>query len=134
MPMYDYECDNCGTIFERYAGIDDTTLKCDCGGDARRIISVTGQYTANEDAPWIRTVLEVVNKDDPAPHVQEFVHNPTRTNYKRWMKGEGIVPVDYTEKGGPPEYKRPERKLDNRQIADAMMKALQKHRAISIAP
>src|SRR3990167_2138669 len=35
MPKYDFSCPSCGT-FERYAGYDDATIPCDCGGSARR--------------------------------------------------------------------------------------------------
>ena len=34
----------------------------------------------NQDADWIKSVVDVVDKDDKSPHVQEFIRNPTRDN------------------------------------------------------
>lgn len=108
MPIYDYQCTVCGNVEERIESIRKDTIKCaKCGKKSRRIISMSGVFTGNEDAPWIRTVLDVVDKENPARHVQDFVKNPTRRNYKAWMKGEGIRPADHTDHGGPPVYQRP---------------------------
>ncbi len=127
MPLYDYEC-KCGTVTEAIAGVNEDTLPCrQCGKGAARIISASGQFTGNEDAPWIRSVLDVVDKKNPAQHVQEFVKNPTRSNYHRWMKGEKIVPVDYTVRGGPPTYERPP-EPDRQKAVERMMRTLQSMR------
>jgi hypothetical protein len=85
-------------------------MPCRCGGVAKRIVSRGVVNTENEAPAWLRSVLEVVDKTNPAPHVQAFVRHPTRTNYRRWMQGEGIRPVDHTEHGGPPTYRKPEGK------------------------
>ena len=106
MPIYDHECPACGRVFETYAGLDETEVPCSCGGTAKRIISVSGQFIGTESSPWLRSVLEVVDRDNPAKHVQDFVKNPTRANYKAWMKGEGIRPLDHTERGAPPMHHR----------------------------
>jgi putative FmdB family regulatory protein len=107
MPLYDYECGDCGIVAEHFAGFAQTTMPCQCGSQAKRIISVSGQYCGNQDAPWLRSVLDVVDRESTKPHVRAFVQNPTRDNYKRWMKGEKIVPMDHTEGGGPPTYLKP---------------------------
>lgn len=41
MPIYEYECEKCKNIFEKYQHFDDDILtKCKhCGGDLRKIIS-----------------------------------------------------------------------------------------------
>ena len=95
-----------------------------CGKKAVRIISVAGQFCANQDAPWIKSVLDVVDKSNPAPHVQEFVRNPNRATYKAWMKGEGIRPLDHTEHGGPPVAKRP----DAPDMSGVTRELLERHR------
>lgn len=103
----DFECPS-HHITEHLVHWKQKKLKCPkCGKTAKRIISVAGQYMGNQDAPWIKSVLDVVDKSNPAAHVQAFVKNPTRANYKAWMKGEGIRPMDHTEKGGPPMAHRP---------------------------
>lgn len=126
MPIYDYECADCGRITEAFAGLDDTEMVCVCGETARRIISVCGQYVGNQDASWIRSVLDVVDRESTKPHVRAFVQNPTRENYKRWMKGEGIRPVDHTEHGAPPVYRKPEPTVDTKKITRELF---EKHRA-----
>jgi len=108
MPLYDYECPSCGIIPDVFAGINDDTTTCPhCGAESRRIVSISGQYCGNQDATWLKSVLDVVDKSSRKPHVRAFVDNPTRENYKRWMKGEGIVPADHKVHGGPPVYQKP---------------------------
>ncbi len=103
----DFECRK-GHIHEAFVERGTASRKCpSCGGRARRIISLGMVYTGNQDAPWLKSVLEVVDRDNPAPHVQAFVRNPTRENYRAWMKGEGIRPMDHTERGGPPLARKP---------------------------
>ncbi|MHC4315257.1 MAG: FmdB family zinc ribbon protein [Planctomycetota bacterium] len=109
MPIYDFECGSCGAITERYAKIEDEILACEqCASDAYRIISASGHYCGNQDAPWLKSVLEVVDRDPSKPHCVEFRKNPTRRNWKAWMKGEGIKPAPDTHHGAPMVASRPE--------------------------
>lgn len=130
MPIYDYSCEKCG-VFERIAGINEARLPCDCGREASRIISVSGQYCGNESPTWLRSTLEVVDKTNKAPHVQNFVRNPTRETYKAWMKGEKIKPADYTVKGGPPVYEKPKRDIGK--IADELYRRHKERKSLSIS-
>lgn len=105
--IYDFECPS-KHVTEHLVHWKQKKAKCPkCGKTAKRIISAAGQYAGNQDAPWLKSVLDVVDKTNPAAHVQAFVKNPTRDNYRAWMKGEKIAPMDYTEHGGPPTAKRP---------------------------
>lgn len=104
--LYDFECPK-GHIFEELAEYEEVIKRCSCGDMARRIISVSGQYLGNQNTNWLYSVLEVVDRESKAKHVQEFVKNPTRETYKNWMKGEGIRPADYKDHGGPPVYRKP---------------------------
>lgn len=97
MPIYDHECPKCDKIFEAIAGIDEISVPCECGAQANRIISCGQCYTGNEDADWLKSVLEVVDKDNPSPATQEFIKNPNRSNYRAWMKSEGIRPLENNE-------------------------------------
>jgi len=107
MILADFECPK-GHIHEALVESGRKAARCPaCGRKARRIISAGRVYTGNQDAPWLKSVLEVVDRDSKAPHVQAFVHNPTRKNYHAWMKGEGIRPMDHTEHGGPPASRKP---------------------------
>lgn len=128
MRIYDYECPACG-IYEDFGDPEADRVKiCDrCGAEAQRIISIgNSAYLGNQDAPWIRSVLDVVDRESKKPHVRAFIENPTRENYKKWMKGEGIRPVDYTEHGGPPVYRKPEPSVDTKKMARELF---EKHRA-----
>ena len=101
MPIYDYECRQCGYIWESFAHTEETLIDCvnpRCGGQAKRLMGVSRVNTTNQDSPWIRSVTEVVDKDSGSRHCQEFLKCPTRENYKAWMKGEGIRPLEANEK------------------------------------
>jgi len=112
VPLYDYECQDqtCGHVFETITGVDDQIVECPrCGFNAKRIITVHGACLFNQDAPWIRSVLEVVDKDSPKPETQEFLKRPTRDNYYNWMRAEGIRPMDSGERPRRPEEPNMER-------------------------
>ena len=96
--LYDFSC-QCGAIFEKLIDHSQTHAFCDkCGLNAKKIISASGHYTANEDATWIKSCLEVVSKDDNSPHVVNFRKNPNRSTLKAWMKGQGVRHMDEGEK------------------------------------
>jgi len=101
LKLYDYECKLCEYIFEALAD-ENTIVYCKkCGGYTKRIISAPGGTNANQDADWIRSVREVVDKDG-GPHCQEFLKWPTRGNLEKWMKVEGIRHFEKGEAVRPP--------------------------------
>jgi len=102
MPLYDYECTICGKTTESIQSVAQSCIKCECGAVAKRIISCSGHFTANEDTGWLKTVPEVIDRDTKNPVAKEFVKNPTRSNYKAWMKSEGIRPMERNEPTKPP--------------------------------
>lgn len=105
----DFECPECGEIEELIFDPEEHRVNfCPkCGAVSNRIISLGRVYLGNQDAVWLKSVVDVVDKSNPASHVQEFVKNPTRANYKAWMRGEGIRPADSTVGGAPPRYEKP---------------------------
>lgn len=108
MPILaDFECSKCNTVTEHYVDTQQKTVECKCGGKAKKIISLPGVYVNSENPNWLKSVIDVVDKEDKRPHVQEFIKHPTRENYKRWMKEEKIRPVDWTVHGAPPTYQKP---------------------------
>lgn len=128
MILYDFKCSSCGDITESIQAISTTEIECPtCGKEAHRIISCSGVNTQNEDAAWIRTVVDVVDKESKAPHVVEFRRNPTRTNYKRWMALEGLRPLESHE------YRGSKAGQDRvREITDIVLREQQKKRSINL--
>lgn len=129
MPIFDFQC-SCGNIEERIEHYDVDTIKCSqCSGESKKIISVSGVFTANEDTPWLKTVLEVVSKDDNSPHVVNFRKNPTRSNYKAWMKGEGIRPLEHpTSQHGEAHEAKQGRLRADRDHVHNMTESIMRHR------
>jgi putative FmdB family regulatory protein len=104
MPIYDYECTYCGHIAERIEHPDDRLSKrcpsCNLLG-AKRIISCgNSAYIGNQDAPWLKSVREVVGAE--TREGQAFLRDPTRANYRAWMQRKGLRPLEPGEKGGKP--------------------------------
>lgn len=103
MPLYDYLCKQ-GHTTESFENHSVKRIVCpQCGGRAKRVFSFSGVNTANEDAPWLKSVLEIVDTSATAkPETREFRRNPTRSNWKAWMKAEQIRPMERGE-----EHDRP---------------------------
>lgn len=100
MPLYDFRCRACGTVFEAMAGMDEAEKDCRCGGTADRCLGVGRGYRA--DADWLESVTAVVDKDATAAHVRAFLAEPSRGNYRRWLAGEGLRPLESGESRRPP--------------------------------
>ncbi|MYL84872.1 zinc ribbon domain-containing protein [Desulfovibrio aerotolerans] len=92
MPLYDFTCRVCGRTFEAMAAMDGGEEICVCGGSARRLVSVGRGYRADGD--WLASVAAVAEKDSDKPHVRAFLAEPSRANYRRWIRGEGIRPLE----------------------------------------
>ncbi|BAH73917.1 zinc ribbon domain-containing protein [Solidesulfovibrio magneticus] len=92
MPLYDFACRVCDREFEAMAPMDRTENICTCGGSAKRLLSVGRGYRA--DADWLPSVTAVADKTSPAPHVRAFLAEPSRANYRRFLRGEGIRPQE----------------------------------------
>ncbi|MEL7641363.1 MAG: zinc ribbon domain-containing protein [Solidesulfovibrio sp.] len=100
MPLYDFACRVCGRTFEAMAKMGEGQSVCACGGTAERLLSVGGGYRA--DADWLPSVMAVVDKDSPKPHVRAFLAEPSRANYRRWLAGEKLRPLEGGESRRPP--------------------------------
>ncbi len=92
MPLYDFACRVCGREFEAMAPMDQPEEVCACGGLAKRLLSVGRGYRA--DADWLPSVTAVVDKESSAAHVRAFLAEPSRANYRRFLRGEGIRPQE----------------------------------------
>ena len=101
MIVKDYECQQCGQTHEHFiTGDIPAHVRCPkCNGKADKLLTV--RHTIPVDADWIRSVCEVVDKNPDKPHCQEFLRHPTRGNYKNWMKGENLRPLEPGESATP---------------------------------
>ena len=128
MPIYDYECCQCGQVHEVITGPNDTANRvcpvCEIGM-THRIISASGHYLGNQDATWLKSVGEVVDKDSPAG--REFLKNPTRENRRRWMQANGLREYEPGERTKPVPTN-----MDSPKVTAQLARLAQKRRAISI--
>jgi len=105
-----------------------STVECPfCKGIARKIISIPGSNLASESPDWIKSIREVVEKGSDKLHCQEFLKNPTRDNYKKWMKGEGLRHLEVGEKPG-----RPTPSPNTATTTDMLMKHRQEKRLLCL--
>jgi len=131
MPIYDVICTACNRESEIIGSIHDEMFTCPtCGGQAKKIISLSKTHSFINDAPWLPSVLEVVDKEG-GPHCQRFLHSPTRANYKAWMKGENIVPMEKEHGAFATENKEPE-DLDIGKMTDEVMKMKQERERLTV--
>ena len=139
LKLWDFECPKCGSVFEDIVemGVYKTRCLVCMDADADRIFTPSGCHTGNQDADWIRSVVDVVDKDDKSPHVQEFIRNPTRDNLNTWMKKEGLR---HAEIGGSQHGEGYERRMAKQReeanhvghMTDAVMKMRRRDRRIEI--
>ena len=124
MILVDFEC----ILAHRTEHIVDSdvhSLVCPlCGEVAYRIISYGSAYR-REDAPWLETVKEVVDKDSKDPATRRFLAEPTRANREAWMKERGIRPY---EPGDKPDKSEP----DTARTAERLMHRHYERKAITI--
>lgn len=135
MPIYDYKCDSCGHEFEAIAKIDERVTQCPvCGVETNhRLCTCTGGNASNEDVPWIRTVREVVDKEGGA-HCQEFLKDPTRSNFKNWQKKEGVRFLEPGEENPSKWKKKREEKIaqTHKHLTKKCVDGLRKRRSINV--
>ena len=103
MPLYDYECRACGYTFEMMMDSgDNSEFPCpslECPGFVRRIVSVGKVFVGNnDDRSWAASCVDVMDKTDKTPQVQEFIRNPTKANLKNVMDAKGLRHLEPGEK------------------------------------
>lgn len=131
MPAYDYRCTECEMIHEAFYRMADKpkTIPCpECGGESVSYPSIGA--ILGDEAAWLKSVTEVVDHEGGA-HCQRFIADPTRENYKKWMKESKIRPME------PGEEKRrkpskADREKAKKQRTDSAMKALHESRKITV--
>lgn len=131
MIIKDFRCKSCNSIDEYYVESDCNKVECrKCGNDAGWYPSISGAF--KEDATWIRSVLDVVDKESKKSHVKEFLQYPTRQNYRRWMKGERIRPVEGESDMRKPFVSRKEGEFAKHRLIDELCKKRMERRSIEV--
>jgi len=97
-----------------------------------RILSWGGMNVFREEAPWLNSVLDVVAKDSDKPHTKAFLAEPTRTNYKKWMKAEGIRPLENGEQHASRVMQQQREAEFERSAVENAMRRLQERRRIEM--
>jgi len=128
MPLYDMECEGCGEIYEVFTGPEDKTGICNiCGGVSHRVYLKFGGL--HESPNWMKDTIQVVNPDG-GRHCQEFMNEPNRKNYKNWLKGEGLRPIEEGEKLRKPDPN--ERKKWKKEMHGKIMDNFKKRESITV--
>jgi len=95
MPIYNFSCAICGMEEERIADFDTEIMPCEfCCGESYKQFSFGQSFEVREDAPWIRTVLDVVDKESCDPTDRRFISEPNRGNYHAWMRHHNLRPFE----------------------------------------
>ncbi len=95
MPLYIFSCPICGLEDERIVDYDTKIMPCEfCQGESYQQFSFGQSFEVRDDAPWIRSVLEVVDKESHDVVDRQFIDTPDRRNYQRWMKHHKLVPFE----------------------------------------
>ena len=97
MPVYDWECQKCGHIFEAMAPWNQFRKNSpECIRCAKKIISVRGAL--NETPAWMHETLKVLDPDDKTPAALELKKNASRTALRRFMNEKGYRFLEDGEK------------------------------------
>jgi len=103
MPVYQYRCDACAHVFDDIStyALRKAELPCPvCGQTARYTFAVGNVDLESERPNWLRSTVEVVDPDGGPAH-REFIANPTRENYRVWLKASGLRPKEAGEPTRP---------------------------------
>jgi len=126
VPLYDYACDHCDTVREMSFRISEkpTGVLCPgCNGELRQVPAIG--CIQGDEAEWIKSVTDIVDREG-GRHCQEFIQSPTRSNWRNWMKGEGVRPIEEGEKPAKPK------KVNRRALAEKVYQNHRKHKTIEV--
>lgn len=135
MILVDFLCKTCG-VHERIVDSGTWRDTCPtCGRKTKRIISMTGVYTGNQDGSYATesaaALLDLpIARKSTDPVTRNLATNPTRENLRKYLKAKGLRHAE-NEKGGPPVYRRPPER-DLRPIADLLMRRHQERKRVEL--
>ena len=89
MPLYSYECPQCGATKEIIAKIDGfpKSVPCECGGEAVKVI-IFGhggiQCDSSVNVPWLESAIKVLQPDGEQPIT-------TRGEHRAYLKEHNLI-------------------------------------------
>lgn len=90
MPLYSYECPECGKVMDKVFPMNDCprTVGCiHCRGTAKKIIAIGhGGIQTDNDVPWLESACKVLQN----PREPRLV---TRTEYKKYLEEKRLIPI-----------------------------------------
>lgn len=92
MPLYDFECVNCGLREERFYRVGDCpeSVPCSRCGEIAVKVLVPGhggiQCDSDTDVPWLNSAVQNLQPDHEKPIT-------TRGAYNRYLKEKNIIPA-----------------------------------------
>lgn len=131
MPLYDWKCIACEQVDEVFFKMDEKpqAIECEvCGGTMLQVVAIGA--VMGDEAAWLQSVTEVVDRDG-GQHCQEFIKDPTRSNYEKWMKKEGIRPLEPGE-GGVNRKTAAQKAADRKERREEVFKKHHKRKAITL--
>ena len=127
MPIeHDYECDKCGKVTEAIRHWSVNSINCKCGGRAIKNFAVGKGASRNQDATWLKSISEVIDPESTNPADIAMRKDPTRDNYRRFLKSNGLRPMDHGEK---PINREP---FDHDRHTEKVMQRFQKGRRVEV--
>lgn len=135
MILADFQCKACG-VHERIVDSGMWHDKCPtCGRKTKRIMSVSGVYTGNQDGSYAKesaaALLDMdAAKRSPDPLERELAANPNREHLRKYMRAKSLRHAE-NEGGAPPTYRKPPGR-DLRDIADLLWRRHQGRQRIEV--
>ncbi len=94
-PLYNFSCPICGLVDERIVDYDTQISPCEfCQGEAAKQFSFGQSFEVREDAPWLKSVIDVVDKESVDLIDRRFIDQPNRKNYQNWMRHHNLRPFE----------------------------------------
>lgn len=128
MPTYDYQCDLCNGIEEHFFRISEKPdiLRCtNCGGAMQQKPGIG--VIMGDEAAWLNSAAEVADRNGSV-EARRFRSDPTRDNYRKWLKAENLRPLERGEE----TWKRPKATVDRKKIREEVKRNHQKRSAITL--
>lgn len=86
-PLYDFMCDSCGKVKEKFFHIEDCpkSILCDCGEQAKKILAVGhGGIETDNKVKWMPSAIQTLQREHERPI-------ETRGEYKTYLKDNNLI-------------------------------------------